>query len=69
MDHDGVVHLTRGARAAASERPGIRTHRAHLEEHEVVVVRGLRMTGPVRVFVDLAGRLDTVTATILRGNT
>jgi hypothetical protein len=54
------VHVTRPPGSSASERPGVRTHRRPVDDGEVVERRGLRVTSPVRTWLDLAAVLPPV---------
>jgi hypothetical protein len=51
---DGLVHLSRSAKAAQTVRDGVVVHRCPVEADETVVVAGLRLSDPARTFVDLA---------------
>lgn len=57
-DDRGLVHVTRPQATAATERQGIRTHRARLLRADVVSVEGRRLTSPERTFLDLAAVLS-----------
>ncbi len=59
------MHLTRTRSAGVSQRPGLRTHRAPLSPHEVLVHRGRPVTTPVRTWLDLAAGLPPVPLVVL----
>lgn len=65
VDRDDLVHLTRTRSAGVSQRPGLRTHRAPLSPHEVLVHRGRPVTTPVRTWLDLAAGLPPVPLVVL----
>ena len=51
------VHLTRPAGSPPVRRPGVVGHVRRLDEDDVVLLDGVRVTGPLRVLLDLAGVL------------
>jgi GNAT superfamily N-acetyltransferase len=62
---DGLVHVTRPDASAASERHGVRTHRAELPTWDVTTVDGRRVTRPARIYLDLAATLPQVELVVL----
>lgn len=58
VDDDGVIHLTRGARAARSERADIAIHRFVLAEDEIFDLNGMPVADGPRTFTDLAASMS-----------
>lgn len=61
----GVLHVTaeRSRGASRDGVPGMRLHRASLSRADVIVVRGVRVTTPLRTALDMA-RQDTLEAAV-----
>ncbi|MET0734771.1 MAG: hypothetical protein ABWY55_03895 [Microbacterium sp.] len=55
---DDVVHITVPSGERAPRRRGAMGHQARIRADEIRQVRGIRVTSPVRTFLDLADMLD-----------
>jgi hypothetical protein len=64
-DDDGLIHLTRVDAAAASERDGIRVHRAELASDDTTTLQGRKVTTPARTYLDLAAALPRESLVVL----
>lgn len=65
VDTCSVLHVTRPRATAVSKRARVQPHRAALPPGDVLLVRGLRVTAPVRTWLDLAARLELVALVVL----
>lgn len=65
VDDDGLVHVTRPARASVSRLPHVRTHRSPLTADELDALAGRPVTSLARTWLDLAADLDVDEAVVL----
>ena len=56
------VHLTLPREQTRTQRPGVRLHYSRLDEKDITVIQGVRLTSIARTLVDLALTTDRVTA-------
>ncbi len=62
---DGVEHVTVPSAGERRRRTDLISHVAALQAEEIRVLRGLRVTAPSRLFLDMAAQLDLVDLVVL----
>lgn len=65
VPHDPDEHVVVSSKSDRTRREGVRCHVAALDARDRQVLRGLRITSPLRMFVDLAATLSLVDLVVL----
>lgn len=65
IPRDPLDHVTVPRDADRRSRVGVKAHVANLQQEDIRILRGLRVTAPHRLFLDLAGTLHLVDLVIV----